>query len=215
MNKSTFLTQNISSDQLLSETIIVPFSPNRLIVLVPDSYFDPGELVKRICNLFSSNYSKILLLGLCSDSFTPLMLRQQLAIMASSMRIKNMEVEITLEPGKHWSKHVEQIWRSGDLIVGLTNKTGRLYRQELDEILQSNSQIPVHLISDFELEFYEKKSNLSGVGLWLGAVGIMAVFFWMQIEISHLVAIQYQSVFLYLSVFAEIAIIWGWNLMFP
>lgn len=204
MNKSTFLPQNISS---------VPFSANRLIVLVPDSYFDPGELVERICKLFSSNYSRILLLGLCSDSSTPLMLRQQLAIMASSMKDKNMEVEITLEPGKHWSKHVEQIWQSGDLVVALTHKSGRLYSQELNEIQHSNSHIPVHVISDFELEFYEKKSNPSAAVLWLGAVGIMAAFFWMQIEISIQVAIRYQSVFLYLTVFAEIAIIWGWNLM--
>jgi len=213
MNKSTFPTLANPLTQISNETYAVPSSVKRVIVLIPDSYFDSGVLAERIWKLSLPNYSRILLLGLCSDPSTHLMLRRQLALVASSIRNKDLPVDIALETGKHWSKKVEQIWKSGDTVVGLTRKSGGWYRREMNELFRSTLQIPIQEISDIQVDLFENRSILSEAILWLGAIGIMAFFFWIQITIDHLPANWGQSVLLYLSVLFEIAILWAWNLL--
>ena len=207
MNKLTSLTQVYSSTQLSGRTVALPFPVRRLLVLIPDSVFIPSELAERIWQLSSSTHSQVLLLGLCPNPTMQLMLRRQLVTLAGSIRDNSVTVEILMETKKRWSKNVEQLWQPGDLVVGLAQKRGGCYHQELSEIQQSNLQIPVYILSDLHLESYEKMSFLSEAALWLGGS------FWIQIQITHLPQNWGQTVLLCLSVFAEIAILWAWNLM--
>ncbi len=188
-------------------------STRRLIVLIPDSYFNPNDLAERIWQLSSSTYPEVLLVGLCSDPSVELMLRRQLVSLAAFILDNSVAVEILMETKKRWSKKVEQLWQPGDLVAGLTQKSGECYNQELSTIQQSNLQIPVHILTDLQLESYSNKPFLLKAALWLGAVGIMAGFFVIQIQIDRLPENWGQTVLLYSSVFAEIVLLWAWNLI--
>jgi hypothetical protein len=213
MNNSTYSSQINHPVQPSGGTATIQSPVKHLIALIPDSYFNPSKLAERIYKLSFPTYSQILLIGVCQDPTTQYILRQQLAVTASAMRDNNLTVEIKIETGKQWSKNLEQLWQYGDKVVGLTQSGGNWYQQGLNEIQQLNSEIQVHMISDLQLEFSKKRSALLDAILWLGAVVIMAGFFWIQIQIDRLPGNWGQSVLLYLSVFAEIGVLWVWNLI--
>jgi hypothetical protein len=197
--------------QYLIGSAVAPIPVQRLIVLIPDTDFNTAELGQHIWQLAISTHSRVLLFGICPDATEQLMLRRQLVTMAAAIRDNSLSVEIQVEVGKNWGETVEQLWQTGDLVIGLAHRRGQHYFLPVNEILNTNSQIPIYTLSILHSEKPAKSEFLRQAIVWSGLAGIMAAFFWGQVQISRLPQNWGQAVLLILSVIVEIVVLWAWN----
>jgi len=211
MNRTTSSIQFGARQQFHVGSAVGPIPVQRLIVLIPDIDFNTAELGQHIWQLASSTHSRVLLFGLCPDSTEQLILRRQLVTMAAAVRDNSLSVEIQVEVGKNWSEIVEQLWQTGDLVIGLAHKRGQPYLLPVNEISNTGPQIPIYTLSVLHLEKPAKSEFLRQAIVWSGLAGIMAAFFWGQVQISRLPQNWGQAVLLILSVIVEIIVLWAWN----
>jgi hypothetical protein len=181
-----------------------------LIVLVPPAS-DYAAATQRVWELAISLGARVQLLGLCKDAEQELALRRQLVTMASLLQDGRVSTELKVESGTNWVQAVKRNYQAGAMIVCFAEQhTGPLHKP-LSQILQSNLHAPLYILSGLHPQNLSQTNWFSQIIAWAGLLGIIAVFFLLQVRITSLPPDWAQTTLMILSVIGEIWLIWGWN----
>ena len=185
----------------------------RLLVLIPDLEWDYIPAIHRIWELANAQSAGVLLISLCKDARHELSLRRALVIVCAMVQAGRIPVETNVEIGTNWVDVVKRNYRTDDMIVCFAEQRAGLLQRPLSEILESNLNVPVYILSGL----YPQKSKpnwLSQVILWSGHIGIIIGFFVLQVKIGQLPNDQFQNSLLVFSIIPEFWLIWVWNSLF-
>lgn len=213
MNKLDTKLQNISS----------PISPDshsdiwpahRLIVLVPDADVDYAAATRRVWELATNMGARILFIGLCNHAAQESSLRRQLITMSAMAQDSRVSAEAKVQFGTNWVDVVKSNWQAGDMIVCFAEQRAGLLYRPLSQILQSNLDIPLYILSGLYPQSPSRLNLLSIIPLWAGLISIVVISFLLQIRIIALPQDWAQTTLLILSVTVELWLIWAWNNLF-
>jgi hypothetical protein len=136
-------------------------------------------------------------------------------MMTAMIQDGNVEAEARVAFGNNWVDIVKSNWQTGDVIVCFAEQRAGLLYKPLSQILQSNLNIPVYILSNL---YPQNPSRFNGrsllITLWAGISCIVAGSFLLQIRIVSLPPNWAQTALLILSVIAEFWLIWFWNNLF-
>ena len=187
----------------------------RLIVLVPETLEDSSITAGKIWKLAQVFGGHVLLIGLCKDlAFEP-SLRRQFVFLSAMVGDGIVSVETKIEFGNNWLKVIKSNWREGDVLACFDGQYTGLMHRPLSRAIESNLNLNVVVLEGFFSSDSLRPSWLSSVLAWTGSIGIIALFSWMQIRITQLPEIWLQNALMYVSIPLEVALIWGWNTLFP
>jgi hypothetical protein len=190
-----------------------PDPQRRLVVLVPaDS--DYTAATRRIWELAVATGSSVLLLSLCKDKLEEPSLRRQLVTMSALVRDGRISAEANVEIGTNWLHFVKASYQAGDMIVCFAEQRAGLLHRPLREILQSNLDAPVYILSGLYAQNTSGSDRLSQLIAWMGSFGILAGFFWLQVRISQQSDNLAQTLLLIMSAIVEFWLILLWNNLF-
>jgi hypothetical protein len=196
----------------VAEQCIVP--ARRLIVLVPDADLDYAAATRRVWQLANDLGVNIQFIGLCKDEIQESNLRRQLVIMSAMVQDGNVSVEAKVEFGINWVKVVKSNQQVGDLIICFAEQRAGLLYRPLSQILQSNLDLPVYILSGLYSKSPSRFNVLTYISMWVGFISILAISFLLQSRIIALPQDWTQTTLLILSVAAELWLIWFWNNLF-
>ena len=213
MNKLDTTFQNSSSKVSLSYDSVVT-TARSLVVLVPNADLDYAIATRRVWELEIELRAHILFVGLCKDTTEESSLRRQLVTMAAMVQDGNASAEVKVKVGNNWIEVVKSDRQIGDVIVCFAEQRAGLFFRPLSQILQSNLNMPVYILSGLYPPDPSRIDILSILRLWIGLLGIVAGSFLLQIRIIALPRDWSQTTLLLLSVTAELWLIWVWNNLF-
>jgi hypothetical protein len=130
--------------------------------------------------------------------------------MAALIQDTKVSVQTRVEIGTSWVDAVKRHYQTGDTIVCTAGQHTGIRRKPLSQILESNFQAPIYVLSDLSAEPV-KSDRLSQVIAWLGFVGIVAGFFILQARVIDVTNDGFQTVLLALLLVPEFWLIWMWN----
>lgn len=190
-----------------------PGPARRLIVLAPDPEADIANAAPRLWELANALGCSIQLLGLCGDEAQEPSLRRQMITL--SAMLAPITVEAHIEIGRDWLELVRHNWRPGDVIACFAGQPSGLGNRPLSQLLASNVDAIIHVLDGLYPEAAPRPSLLSRIALfWTGAMGVLSVFFWLQIRLVTLSGDWAHTALLYVSILAEVSLLWGWNTLF-
>jgi len=188
---------------------------SRFIVLVPESLADSVGVARKIWKLAKTLDGDVQLVGLCNDVMLEPSLRRQLVSLSIMVSDGLVSVESKIEYGNNWLKVVKSNWHEGDVIVCFDEQYIGLMRRPLGQLIESNLKLSVYVL-DGGIQIKPVRPNwLSSVIAWTGSLSIMAIFFWLQVQITQLPEAWAQNTLMSLSIPIEVGLIWGWNTLFP
>lgn len=185
----------------------------RLIVLVP-AEADTTAVTRRVWEMANILECPILFLSLYTDAAQEASLRRQLVTMCAIVQNGKVCADVQVQRGSNWVRTVKSNLKDGDLVVCFAEQHAGLLHRPLSQILHSNVQAPVYILSGV----YPR--NLSGASwfhqmmAWAGSLGVILGAFLLQIRILSLSEAWAQTTLLILSVIGEVLVIWGWNSLF-
>jgi len=182
----------------------------RLIVLVPNGDLDYVTATRRIWELAGEWGAQILFVGLCKDTSEESSLRRQLVTMTAIVQDGKASAEAKIETGSDWVAVAKRNYQLGDLIVCFAEHRAGLQQRPLTQILQSNLDIPVYVLSSL----FSQKPKLtwySNIIAWSGFIGIILGFSALQVRIIQLPSDWFQNVALIFSIIPEYWLILVWN----
>jgi len=184
----------------------------QLIVLIPPES-DCTGLTRRICRLASETNSDIQLLGLCRDPNQEMALRRELVTVAALIRDAKVFVDMKLEVGTDWLDMVTRNYQYGDMLVCIADQPIGIRRKPLSQILESTLKAPIYILSATQSS--QSQSDLvSQLITWSGFLGIMIVFFILQIKITQLPDDWFQTLLSILVLIPQLGLILLWNSLF-
>jgi len=187
----------------------------RLIVLVPESDMDATFAARKIWELANALESSIQFLGLSKDAEHEPGVRRQMVTLSAMVGYENISVESKIEIGNDWLSVVKSYWHEGDMIVCFKGQNSGLARRPLSQMLESNLKATVYVLSDVEQqENHVLSSWMSTAVAWIGSIGIILGFFWLQSLLMKPPTDWAHSALLYISLFAEAGLIWIWNSLY-
>jgi hypothetical protein len=190
-----------------------PRSIRHLIVLVPyDS--DYTAATRKIWKLANTLGAQVQFLGLCKDATQEPGLRRGLIAMASLLQDGKVTAGLKVEFGTNWVEAVKRNYQAGDTIVCFAEQRAGLLHRPLSQVLQSNLNAPIYILSGSDPQSLPQSNWLSQVAAWSGAVGIIVGAFLLQIRITSLPQDWAQTTLLILTVIVETWLIWAWNSLF-
>ncbi len=187
---------------------------HRLIVLFPASEVDTPNLSHRIWEIAQSLQLNVLLLGLFNDFDEESQLRRKLITMAAIIKDPNVSTTIMIEQGRDWVGHVKKVWETGDIVACYAGHKVGLIRKPLDQILRSNSDMPVYILAGAQTIKNSKPMLPLQVFPWLGSFAIIGGFFWVEVKLVQLPQDGSHTALIYICIFIEIAFILLWNSLF-
>ena len=187
----------------------------RLIVLVTQPDWDDAGFPRRVWDSAAVQGSNVLLLGLFDHVGEAALLRRQLITMAAAIQDDRVSARILIEAGNDWVGRVRGIWQPGDLVVCSADQRAGSKQAPLSQLLASNLQVPIHVLSTIRPESHGRPGLLRQVILWAGSLGIISGLFWAQVVISQLSGEPTRAVLLSFSVLVEIGLILVWNSLWP
>jgi hypothetical protein len=153
------------------------------------------------------------LLGLSKDISQELSLRRDLATISGLIRDTKVFVETKVEIGNNWLNAVKHNYQDGDMIVCIAEKTIGIRQRPLSQVLESNFNAPVYLLSDMRPS--KSQSNIfSQVIAWSGFIGIIAGFFLLEMKTVQLPDDWFRTLVSVLLLIPEFGLILLWNSLF-
>ncbi|MBK8822210.1 MAG: hypothetical protein IPN58_06260 [Anaerolineales bacterium] len=188
----------------------------RLIVLVPDSEVDTTLLARKIWELANALESRVQFLGLSRDAAHEPRLRRQIINLSAMVGDGNhISVESKIEFGTNWLNAVKSEWREGDVIVCFTEQRAGFTRRPLSQILESNLNATIYLLTGFHQQEDRLRSSWIFNGIaWAGSILIIFSFSWLQIKLTQSPQDWEYRALLYISLIIETGSIWMWNNLF-
>ena len=184
-----------------------------LIVLVPADA-DYTAATQRIWELAIATGTRILLLGLCKDAADEPSLRRQLVTMSALVGNGRVIAEAKVEIGTNWVQVVKRNYRAGDMIVCFAEQRAGLMQKPLSQILESNLNATVYILSGLYQPDGPRSNWLSTIILWSGFFGIIGCFLLLQVNIDPASKDWVHTTTLMLSIPVEFWLIWVWNSLF-
>jgi hypothetical protein len=220
MNKfnNRFQVKSLPTATTSSSDASTPLSMNleaarRLIVLIPaDS--DYNAVTHRVWELANTTGTHIQLLSLCKDAAQEPSLRRGLVTMAALVQDGKISAEAKVEIGTNWVDAVKRNYQTGDMIVCFAEQRVGLLHRPLNQILHSNLNAPVYILSGLYPQNLSRSNWFSQLLAWIGSIGIIAGSSILQIRIISLPQDWAQTTLLIISVMVEIWLIGGWNSLF-
>jgi hypothetical protein len=191
-----------------------PHPARRLIVLVPDSEADTVGAAQKIWELANALGGRVQFLGLCKDASREPGLRRQLVSLSAMVGDGNVSVESKIEHGGNWLDIVKSHWREGDVVACFAEHRAGASHKPLSQLLESNLKTTVYVLSGLYQVERSRPSWISSAPAWIGSIGIIAGFFWAQVELTQLSQDWAHTALLYLTLFIEVGLIWAWNSLF-
>jgi len=187
----------------------------RLIVLVPSLEADLTTLTCRVWELANSLDAHVQFLGLYSDPAQEPRLRRELVTMSAMVNDGRVTAEADVIFGKKdWVEVVKTRYQAGDMVVCFAEQRAGLSGKPLSQILQSELNVPLYILSDLYPQ-NDSRSNLpSQIAAWTGSIAIILGLFVFQAKIDQLTKDWTHTVLLLLSIPFEIWLIWVWNSLF-
>ncbi len=184
----------------------------RLIVLVPESEVDVALTAQKIWELANALESRVQFLGLSKDAAHEPGIRRQLVTLSAMVGDENISVESKIEIGNNWLTVVKPGLQEGDVIVCFSGQRAGLSRRPLNQILESNLKATIFVISSFQR--IERSNWILNAMAWAGSIGAILAFSLLQIKLIQAPVNGMYTAMLYISLFAEVGSIWGWNSLF-
>jgi hypothetical protein len=206
------LPNNSSSISPTSYRDIEP--THRLVVLVPDAGLDYVAATRRAWQLANDVGADIQFIGLCKNALQESSLRRQLILMTAMVQEGNVSAEAKVEFGNCWVNVVKSNWQPGDVIVCFAEQRAGLFYRPLSQILQSDLDISLYILSGLRSKNPSTINGLSRIALWAGFLAIVVGSFLLQIRFTTLLQDSAQTTLLILSALAEFWLIWAWNNLF-
>ncbi len=186
--------------------------PVRVIVFLPQFEVDAALVAQKIRGLVNSTYSRVQLIGLCKDAAQESSLRRQMITLTAMMVQENIPVESKIEYIGIRSNKITSNHCNKDLIVCFAQRQPAFGHNPLKQILESSSGASVYLISGLDHPDERPFSTWVSTALaWIGSIGIIFGFFFLQTRIAQFPRDPIYSSILYASVFAEAGTLWIWN----
>jgi hypothetical protein len=185
----------------------------RLIVLVPAD-LEYTAATRRVWELAVATDTRVLLLGLCKDTAQEPGLRRQLVTMSALVGNGKVSTEAKVEIGTNWVNAVKSNYHTGDIIVCFAEQRAGLMHKPLSQILESNLNAMVYILSGLYQPDRLRSNWLSTIILWLGFFGIIGGFLLVQVNIDPLSKDWIHTATLMLSIPVEFWLIWVWNSLF-
>jgi hypothetical protein len=207
-------------DSIPSALTSSPASPfdrgpaRRLIVLVPESEADAVVAARKIRELAHALGGRVQCIGLCKDAIHEPSLRRQMVALSAMVRAENIPVESKIEFGRDWLEVVKSNWRQGDVIACFAGQRAGVSHKPLSQLLESNLKATVYVLSGLYQVERSRPGWIASAPGWIGSIGIIAGFFWAQVELTQLSQDWAHTALLYLSLFVEVGLIWAWNSLF-
>jgi len=186
----------------------------RLIVLVPEPEADTALTARKIWELANALECGIQFLGLSKDAAHEPGVRRQMVTLSAMVGYENISVETKIEIGNDWLSVVKSNWREGDVIVCFTGQSSGLARRPLNQMLESNLNATVYVLSDIQSQEERPRSWVGNAMAWAGSIGIIIGFFWLQAKLIQFPKEWAYTALLYISLFAEAGSIYAWNSLF-
>ncbi len=187
----------------------------RLIVLVSDSEVDTTLLARKIWELANALESRVQFLGLSKDAVREPGLRRQLINLSAMVGDQHVLVESKIETGNDWVNMVKSNWREGDVIVCFAEQRAGFARRPLSQILESNLNATIYLLTGFHQQEDHLRSSWIFNGIaWAGSILIIFSFSWLQIKLTQSPQDWEYRALLYISLIIETGSIWMWNNLF-
>jgi hypothetical protein len=182
---------------------------------VPEPLADSVGAARKIWKLAKTLDAPVQLIGLCKDVVHEPSLRRQLVFLSVMASDSFVHVEFKIEFGSNWFKFVKSNWHDGDVIVCFDGQYAGLVRRPLAQIIESKLKLNVYVLDGGDQTRPVRPGWLSSVIAWTGSLSIMAIFFWLQAQITQLPEAWAQNALMYLSIPIEVGLIWGWNTLYP
>jgi hypothetical protein len=189
-------------------------TPRRLIVLIPEVEADYSPVMQRIWELARSLESRVLFLGLCRDETDEPRMRRALVTMSALLQDSWVCTEARIELGTNWLKAIKSNWRAGDVIACFSGQQVGLAHKSLQQVLESNLEATVYVLDGLYLPQPARSSWLLTALVWIGSLGIIAGFFWLQTRITQMPDQLARDILICTSLIFEMGSLWGWNSMF-
>ncbi len=186
----------------------------RLLVLIPSIEADLTTITRRVWELADAIGVRVLFLGLYSDPSHESGLRRELVTMCAMVKDERVSASAEVLFGKDWVDVVRTHFQTGDMVVCLAEQRVGLSHKPLSQILQSELQLPIYILSDLYPQKDLHPKWITQFLAWTGSVAIIFAFFLLQIRIDHLAKDWAHIVLLLFTIPAEVLIIWGWNSFF-
>lgn len=214
MNNLNSLIPDKYPDHIPAGTNMASMSTERLVIPVLEADIDISLLAQRIYRLATSMHANVLLVGISPDHLEEATIRRQLVTLAAAIQDRSVSVTTLVLGGVSWMKKMEEIIWPGDMIVIQAKEEISTESRSISQELTSRLQAPVYILSGLQPPRYKHSGYLSQFILWLGAIGIMAGFFWIQVRIDQLPKDWAHTTLLCVSVIIEFGLLWLWNSLF-
>ena len=185
-----------------------------MIVLIADAEADYTPTIHRLWELANAFGGRIQFLGLCRDAAEEPRLRRELVTLSALAQNGKVTAEVKIEFGNNWLKAVKSNWEEGDMIVCYSDERVGLLQRPLSQILEADLHATVYMFSEFQSTEHARANWLSNAVAWAGSLGIIGGFLWAQVKLTQLPQDWSHTALLYLSIFAEVGLIWLWNSLF-
>jgi len=212
MNKLDNKTQP-TSFSISTASLSAPGPARRLIVLVPADA-DYTAATRRVWELAVATGTRVLLLGLCKDAAQEPSLRRQLVTMSALVGNGKVSTEAKVEIGTNWVHAVKSNYHTGDVIVCFAEQRAGLMHRPLSQILESNLNATVYILSGLYQPDRLRSNWLSTIILWSGFFGIIGGFLLLQVNMDPVSKDWVHTAALMLSIPVEFWLIWVWNSLF-
>jgi hypothetical protein len=190
-----------------------PEPAHRLIVLVPSLEVDLTAVTQRVWELANATGAHIKFISLCNDTLQEPSLRRRLATMSAMVKAGNVSAESEVVAGKNWVEAVKIRKQTGDMVVCCAEQRAGLMQRPLSQILQSDLDMPLYILSGLYPQNDLHSSWLIQTFAWIGFIAIILGFFMLQIKIDQL-AKDWTVVLQLLTTAIEFWLIWVWNNLF-
>ena len=214
MNNIESLTPGQYPEQVPATTNMASMPTERLVIPLMEADIDIGQLAQRVYKLAISMHAQVLLIGISPDHLEEGTIRRQLVTLAAAIRDKSVSVDTMVVGGVSWMKKMEEIIWPGDMIVIRAKEELDTKGRSMSQELTSRFHAPIYILSGLKRPRYGHPGLLSQFILWLGAIGIMAGFFWFQVKIDQLPEDWAHTTLFCVSVILEYGLVLLWNSLF-
>lgn len=186
---------------------------HRLIVLVPGLDADFTAMGQRVWELANATGAHVMFLSLWHDPAEEPGLRRGLVTLSASMNSGHVSAEAETVYGKDWVQAVKVLCQPGDVIVCLAERRQGLWKKPLSQILESNLEIPIYILSGLYAQDESYFSWPARAAAWMGFIAIMLGSLILQVKIYQL-ANNWTALWMVLATALEFWLIGVWNNLF-
>ncbi|MDO9302785.1 MAG: hypothetical protein Q7T89_15470, partial [Anaerolineales bacterium] len=140
--------------------------------------------------------------------------RRELVTLSAMVKDDRVSAEADVIFGKDWVNVVKTRAQPGDMVVCFAEQRVGLSRKSLSQILQSDLNMPIYILSDLYRQNASHSNWLAQIAVWTGSIVIILGFFVLQANIYRLAKDWAHIVLLLLSIPFELWMIWVWNSLF-